>query len=169
MLAGAKRLTPESIKGMMRMKKPDKRIGVYELQDNNMTFPQGIKWTRQRRAVYTVLWKAKEPLNAAAIYRLACEEGSGEEYAPSTIYRILAAFEEKGLVEKEADMADGNIFYSLCRGSHRHYAVCLECRKRIPLPSCPFAHIHMEKETQGFVIVDHKLEVYGYCAQCRTQ
>lgn len=52
MLAGAKRLTPESIKGMMRMKKPDKRIGVYEMEDNNMTFPQGIKWTRQRRAVY---------------------------------------------------------------------------------------------------------------------
>ena len=122
-----------------------------------MEYPRGMKWTKQRKAVYKVLWETQEPLNAIKIYNLVEQQAAGEEYAMSTIYRILSAFEEQGLVEKEAAMEDGTIYYSLCRGEHTHYAVCLECHKRIPLQSCPFAHIHLEQETEDFVITNHKL------------
>ena len=130
---------------------------------------RGMKWTKQRKAVYKVLWETQEPLNAIKIYNLVEQQAAGEEYAMSTIYRILSAFEEQGLVEKEAAMEDGTIYYSLCRGEHTHYAVCLECHKRIPLQSCPFAHIHLEQETEDFVITNHKLELYGYCKNCRKE
>ena len=134
-----------------------------------MEYPSGMKWTKQRKAVYKVLWETQEPLNAIKIYNLVEQQAAGEEYAMSTIYRILSAFEEQGLVEKEAAMEDGTIYYSLCRGEHTHYAVCLECHKRIPLQSCPFAHIHLEQETEDFVITNHKLELYGYCKNCRKE
>lgn len=134
-----------------------------------MEYPKGMKWTKQRKAVYKVLWETQEPLNAIKIYNLVEQQAAGEEYAMSTIYRILSAFEEQGLVEKEAAMEDGTIYYSLCRGEHTHYAVCLECHKRIPLQSCPFAHIHLEQETDDFVITNHKLELYGYCKNCRKE
>ena len=134
-----------------------------------MEYPRGMKWTKQRKAVYKVLWETQEPLNAIKIYNLVEQQAEGEEYAMSTIYRILSAFEEQGLVEKEAAMEDGTIYYSLCRGEHTHYAVCLECHKRIPLQSCPFAHIHLEQETEDFVITNHKLELYGYCKNCRKE
>ena len=134
-----------------------------------MEYPRGMKWTKQRKAVYKVLWETQEPLNAIKIYNLVEQQAAGEEYAMSTIYRILSAFEEQGLVEKEAAMEDGTIYYSLCRGEHTHYAVCLECHKRIPLQSCPFAHIHLEQETEDFVIRNHKLELYGYCKNCRKE
>lgn len=134
-----------------------------------MEYPRGMKWTKQRKAVYKVLWETQEPLNAIKIYNLVEQQAAGEEYAMSTIYRILSAFEEQGLVEKEAAMEDGTIYYSLCRGEHTHYAVCLECHKRIPLQSCPFAHIHLEQETEDFVITNHKLELYGYCKNCRKE
>ena len=132
-------------------------------------YPRGMKWTKKRKAVYKVLWETQEPLNAIKIYNLVEQQAAGEEYAMSTIYRILSAFEEQGLVEKEAAMEDGTIYYSLCRGEHTHYAVCLECHKRIPLQSCPFAHIHLEQETEDFVITNHKLELYGYCKNCRKE
>ena len=64
-----------------------------------LEYPAGLKWTRQRKLVYKILWEAKEPLNAAQIYHLAEKEAAGEEYALSTVYRILAAFEELALVE----------------------------------------------------------------------
>ena len=134
-----------------------------------MEYPRGMKWTKQRKAVYKVLWETQEPLNAIKIYNLVEQQAAGEEYAMSTIYRILSAFEEQGLVEKEAAMEDGTIYYSLCRGEHTHYAVCLECHKRIPLQSCPFAHIHLEQETEDFVITNHKLELYGYCKNCTKE
>ena len=59
------------------------RNGMDELE-----YPQGLKWTRQRKSVYRILWNAEEPLNAAQIYHLAEQETSGKDYAPSTVYRI---------------------------------------------------------------------------------
>lgn len=130
------------------------------------TYPQGLKWTRQRKLIYRILWEATEPLNAAQIYHLAEREAVGEEYALSTVYRILAAFEELALVEKSTWLGDGTVVYSLNRGEHTHYAVCLACHRRIPLQNCPFARIHLEKEPENFTVTGHKLELYGYCKEC---
>lgn len=132
-------------------------------------YPQGIKWTKQRKNVYAVLQEATEPLTAVQIYHLSEKLAEGGEYALSTIYRILAAFEEKGLVSKTTWMGDGTVVYELNRGEHTHYAVCLECHKRIALQSCPFAHIHLDRETDGFTVTGHKLELYGYCKDCRKE
>ena len=129
-------------------------------------YPQGIKWTRQRKCVYQVLSEASEPLSAIQIYnRVGREDNS---YAVSTIYRILSAFEERGLVNKTNWLGDGTVVYELNRGEHTHYAVCLECHKRIPLPNCPFAHVHLEEDTEGFTVTGHKLELYGYCKACKS-
>lgn len=130
-------------------------------------YPQGIKWTKQRKNVYTVLQGAEEPLSAVQIYRLAEKLAEGEDYALSTIYRILAFFEEKEMVSKNTWMGDGTIVYELNRGGHTHYAVCLECHKRIALQSCPFAHMHLDQNTGDFTVTGHKLELYGYCKDCK--
>ncbi len=134
-----------------------------------LQYPQGLKWTKQRKAVYRILWEATEPLSAARIYTLAGLETDGGEYALSTIYRILSAFEESGYVEKSTWLGDGTVVYSLNRGKHTHYAVCLECHRRIPLQNCPFAHIRLEKDTGDFTVISHKLELYGYCRECRKE
>ena len=142
------------------------RRNAKKMQDT-LQYPQGLKWTKQRKSVYRVLWEAAEPLSAVQIYNLVERQADGEEYAVSTIYRILAAFEERGLAEKTTWLGGGTVMYSLNRGEHTHYAVCLECRRRIPLQSCPFAHVHLEKEAGNFTITGHKLELYGYCEECR--
>ncbi len=134
---------------------------------SEIEYPSGLKWTKQRKSVYKVLWEAAEPLSAIQIYNRVVQQKDGEEYAVSTIYRIMAAFEEKGLTEKITWAGDGAVAYALNRGEHTHYAVCLECRKRIPLQSCPFAHMHPGKEAGDFTVTGHKLELYGYCKDCK--
>lgn len=135
----------------------------------DIEYPQGIKWTKQRKSVYDVLAKAQEPLNAVQIYNMVEQKDVGNTYALSTIYRIMAAFEEKGIVEKTTWMGDDTVFYELRKNEHTHYAMCLDCHKRIPLEHCPFAHLHLEDETVDFTITGHKLELYGYCKDCKTQ
>lgn len=142
-------------------------------------YPQGLKWTRQRKDVYQVLLNAPHPLSVAQIYSAinTAKNTQGETYAISTIYRILAAFETKHLVTKTNWMGDGTIVYEINRGSHTHYAVCLNCHKRIPLQDCPFAHIQVPHTTtharesdllvSDFQVVGHKLELYGYCGKCK--
>lgn len=137
--------------------------------DAAMEYPQGLKWTKQRKSIYKILFEATEPLNAIQIYGLAARDANGEEYAVSTIYRILAVFEEKGLAEKSVGMGDGAAVYTLNRGGHTHYAICLECHKRVPLQGCPFARMHPTPASEDFAIIGHKLELYGYCGECRRK
>ena len=146
-----------------------------EEKTQNLTYPQGIKWTRQRKCVYQVLSEAAEPLSAGQIYDLVKNLGEHETYALSTIYRILAAFEENGLVSSTTWMGEDTVFYELERGNHTHYAVCLDCHKRIPLQGCPFSigHFanrhgeHSHEELSDFTVIGHKIELYGYCDVCR--
>lgn len=135
--------------------------------DQGTVYPAGLKWTKQRKHVYEVLLKSNEPLSAVQIYSLVDRSDVDSAYALSTIYRILTAFEEKNLVNKTNWMGDGTVVYELNRGGHTHYAVCLACHKRIPLQSCPFAHMHWSEEGEDFTVTGHKLEVYGYCRECR--
>ncbi|MCD7836439.1 MAG: transcriptional repressor [Lachnospiraceae bacterium] len=146
--------------------------------EESVNYPKGIKWTKQRKNVYRILYDANEPMTALEIYQCTLERQQSGGYALSTIYRILSAFEERGLVIKAAYMDDNIVVYELDRGEHTHYAVCLSCHKRIPLQSCPFTHIHsagnQDKdgtdksiEESGFMVTGHKLELYGYCKDCR--
>lgn len=151
------------------------------LHPATLEYPQGLKWTRQRKDVYQVLLDAPEPLSASQIYNAinTAKTSRSETYAISTIYRILATFEEKKLVTKTNWMGDGTVVYELNRGGHTHYAVCLNCHKRIPLQDCPFAHIQIPhsaahaQETDlldsDFQVIGHKLELYGYCGKCRER
>lgn len=134
-------------------------------EKGKIEYPGGIKWTKQRKCVYRILYYANEPLNAVQIYkRIGREEEN--DYAVSTIYRILAVFEERGLINKTTWLGDGTVVYELDRGEHTHYAVCLECHKRIPLSDCPFAHMHLNAGAEDFTVTGHKLELYGYCSEC---
>jgi len=139
-------------------------------------YPRGIKWTKQRKCVYQVLSEATEPLTAQQIYNLTEKLAQDESLALSTIYRILAAFEERELVEKTTWMDGNTVVYELDRGTHTHYAVCLKCHRRIPLHNCPFMsalsiprHGASDKaELADFDVIGHKLELYGYCSQCKS-
>lgn len=130
-------------------------------------YPAGIKWTKQRKRVYQILNAAVEPLSAAQVYA-RLEPKEQERYAVSTVYRILAAFEENKLAEKTTWMGEGTVVYELRREGHTHYAVCLDCHRRIPLEHCPLqmSHLRSEKETGEFRVVSHRIELYGYCREC---
>ena len=72
----------------------------HKCEHNDISYPKGLKWTKQRKCVYQVLEEATEPLSAVQIYNRIEKEHEGSDYAVSTIYRILATFEEHGMVEK---------------------------------------------------------------------
>ena len=137
------------------------------MEETKMVYPKGIKWTKQRKDVYHVLIEAKEPLSAVQIYNRILKNEMEVNYAVSTIYRILAAFEENGFVEKSTFMGDGTIVYEWNKGGHTHYAICLGCHKKVALQACPFEHLHLDTDTGDFTVTGHKLELYGYCKDCK--
>ena len=132
-------------------------------------WPEGIKKTKQREDVFRVLIEAKEPLSAIEIYNRIQQKSGQINYAISTIYRSLAVFEEKGLVEKSTLMGEDTAVYEWHHGDHKHYAICLKCHKLVPLAKCPFEHVKLDTSDENFTVTSHKLEIYGYCKKCKEE
>lgn len=132
-------------------------------------WPSGIKRTKQREDVFRILTQADEPMTAMEIYRRVIADTKDSNYAISTIYRSLAVFEEQNLLEKTTLMGEDMAVYEWKREKHKHYAICLACRRKIPLKECPVEHIPLHTDIGDFTVTGHKLELYGYCSRCQSR
>ncbi|WMC94366.1 Fur family transcriptional regulator [Kineothrix sp. MB12-C1] len=130
-------------------------------------FPCEIKKTKQREEIFKILSEETMPISAVDIYHRLMQTNEKANYAISTVYRALGAFEEKGYVTKSTLITGDMAYYEWNYGAHRHYAICLQCHKLIPLKQCPFEHAKIETGSDNFTITGHKLELYGYCKECK--
>lgn len=127
-------------------------------------WPAGIKRTRQREGVIAVLEHTDKPLSAADI--CAKMEKSGDGAWLSTVYRILELFVKKGIILKTNVMNNEMAVYELNRFKHKHYAVCMSCRKIIAMDNCPMEKFIPKLEDEDFHIMGHNLEIFGFCKDC---
>jgi len=87
----------------------------------------------------------------------------------ATIYRTLKLFKECGLAF-ERNFGDGRTRYEPVKfeGEHHDHLICVGCGKIIE-----FANNQIESCSQqvarlnGFEVLNHKLELYGYCSSCK--
>ena len=108
-------------------------------------WPEGIKKTKQRVGIWQVLSQAQKPITAAEI-----ATGLGEDGGTRTVL-------------SNSDMA----LYEITPHQHRHYAVCTECHRMIPLHNCPVVSTPHDLEDTGFEVTGHNLEIYGVCSECQ--
>lgn len=130
-------------------------------------WPDGLKKTKQRQCVLSVLENAEVPLSAVDIYNKI--ESSGSSVWLSTIYRILDLFVKKDLVIKNTVLDNEMSVYELNKYQHKHYAICLGCKKVIPMKNCPMDMFVPNLEDKEFKIMGHKIELYGYCKDCKDK
>ena len=134
---------------------------------NKLPFPKEIKRTKQREEIFNILIKETEPVSALEIYQSLVQNLGDSSYAISTVYRALSTFEEKGYVTKSTMMGSDMAYFEWNHGTHKHYAMCLKCHKLVPLKVCPVENKEIETNSDDFVVTGHKLELYGYCNQCK--
>lgn len=79
------------------------------------------------------------------------------------------AFRKKGVAIKTKVMNSDMAVYELNRFEHKHYAVCMNCHKIIPMDNCPMEKFIPELEEDDFHIMGHNLEVFGYCKDCYSK
>ncbi|ADY54528.1 ferric uptake regulator, Fur family [Syntrophobotulus glycolicus DSM 8271] len=127
-------------------------------------WPAGLKRTRQRESVLTVLELSEKPLSASDI--CSAMEKNGDAAWLSTVYRILELFIKKGLVIKTTVINNEMAVYELNRFKHQHYAVCINCHKMIPMADCPMEKFIPKLEDEDFQVMGHNLEVFGFCRDC---
>ncbi|MGB8454468.1 MAG: transcriptional repressor [Anaerocolumna sp.] len=133
-----------------------------EIQDN---WPTGIKRTKQRENVLSILENSENPLSATDI--CAKMEKNGGTSWMSTVYRILEHFLKKGIVIKTNMMNNEMAVYEINRFKHKHYAICVSCHKIITMDNCPMEKFIPKLEDEDFYVMGHNLEIFGFCKDCK--
>lgn len=138
-----------------------------EARDNKKIFLQyNVKNTRQRNAVFDVLNGVERPMTAEQIFMKVKEVDAS--LSLSTVYRILDVFIDKKLVIKTSLTEENKALYERNRMDHKHYLVCTDCKKVVPMAECPLHSLEEKlRDNTGFEITGHKLELYGRCLDCK--
>ncbi len=128
----------------------------------------GLKVTKQRAAILEILAKSDAPLTAEQVF-LALKNASVPANL-STVYRVLEVLSDKKLVEKLRISEDTKTLFEYNRMIHKHNLICLGCNRVVAIRHCPLGDYEekLAKETD-FYISGHKLDIYGYCPECRKK
>ena len=137
-------------------------------EQEQQVWPKGIKKTKQRENVLSILKASSKPVTAAEIYNNIIQEGDPSTWM-STVYRTLELFVLKGIVVKTNLTNSETAVYELNRSEHKHDAVCVSCHKIITIRNCPIKHDIPELEQSEFYVTGHHLEIFGLCRECRMQ
>ncbi len=126
---------------------------------------EGMKSTRHRNAILLLLEQSEHPTTAEDLYISLREKTASINL--STVYRTLDTFVSKNLVIK-SNMDDGKSRYELNHHEHKHHLFCVGCHKVISIEDCPMGELQESlKKKIDFDVTGHKLEIYGYCHNCK--
>lgn len=132
-------------------------------RSEKILWPPALKKTAPRLLILDAFCASDKPLTAPALSALL--ERQGTPVWLSTVYRVLDLFSEHGILIKTALHENGMAIYELNDG-HRHYAVCVACKRVIAMHGCPLESFMPDLQEKNFHILGHKLQMYGYCGEC---
>ena len=122
---------------------------------------QGYSITRPRLAVFEVLLAAEDPLAITDIARELIDIDR------VSVYRTIDLFEKVGIVQKVWSGFKSKIELSETFSPHHHHFTCTKCGNTIGLHSEKLeADLAALESQHGFKLLQHSIELSGYCANC---
>jgi len=124
----------------------------------------GIAPTAQRRVIAQAIIDHESHPDAETIYHLARE--IDPHLGIATVYRTLKLFAERGLVDRH-DFGDGRARYEVAPDLHHDHLICVRCGNVVEFSNSSIESLQEQvADGHGFELLDHRLELYGVCAQC---
>jgi len=126
----------------------------------------GSKNTGPRFLVLEVLAHATKPLSTKEIHKKVEKQGID----PVTVYRIIKAFVEKGIV-RQIDFGHDQAYFEIVdEKNDHHHIICTKCHKVVDFTGCDADKLIAAalKQTKEFSRIDrHSFELYGICKSCQ--
>lgn len=127
----------------------------------------GSRATAARIAVISCLQKQERPVGIEFIERQVPDVNK------VTLYRMMADFEERGLVES-VDLGHGHLDYELTNRPHHHHLVCKGCGLVEDIYPCEASSCDLEKEaiksSKKFAeIIPQQQTFFGTCKKCANK
>lgn len=127
---------------------------------------KGFKITKVRLGIVEKFLNTSLPLSAGDLIEFF--HSANMKVNKTTIYRELAFLLSENII-KEIEFGEGQKRYELEDFKHHHHLICLSCRKVEDIE----LKVDLEKEEarflkqKGFKVINHSLEFFGYCKDCR--
>jgi Fur family ferric uptake transcriptional regulator len=120
--------------------------------------------TPQRRVIAQAIQDNDSHPDAETIYHLARQ--IDPHIGIATVYRTLKLFAERGLVDRH-DFGDGRTRYEVVPDIHHDHLICVRCGNVVEFSNTSIESLQEQvADRHGFDLLDHRLELYGVCAQC---
>jgi len=141
---------------------------IAEKKERLKTFmkQKGFKSTRQRDVIASEFFKCEDHITAEDLYKIISKRH--KEIGSTTVYRTLKLLAESGLATARV-FADQLIRYEpVSEDEHHDHLICLDCGSIIEFEDPKLERLQEKIASDfGFSIVDHKMEFYGYCKDCK--
>ena len=133
---------------------------------NDFAASRGLRSTRQRDIILDIFLSTHQHISVEELYLKVKSSNPGVGQA--TVYRTLKLFAEAGLA-REILLNDGQTRYEhVVAGEHHDHLVCTGCNSIVEFEDETIEKLQDEIATRhGFLIKNHKMEIYGLCAACR--
>ncbi len=119
----------------------------------------GMRMTDQRRVIAQVLSDAKDHPDAEELYARASL--IDPKISLATVYRTVRLFSEAGIIETH-DFRDGRARYEPADDDHHDHLIDVTTGKVIEFVDDEIEELqHRIAEKLGYVLVDHRMELYG--------
>ena len=129
---------------------------------------QGLRSTRQRDSVLRIFRNAGRHLSTEELFQLVRKEHPGIGYA--TVARTLKLLATAGFAQ-ERHFEDGVSRFEYSEtDKHHDHLICTRCRTIVEFENDKIEQLQEQVARQkGFQVQNHRLEIYGLCADCREK
>lgn len=127
-----------------------------------------LKSTQQRFDIAETFFKIDSHISLDEMLLKVKKKNRNVGYA--TVYRTMKLLKDCDLAI-ERQFADGQTRYeNIPEGGHHDHIICLKCSRIEEFQNQQIEDLQDSiADKYGFELVNHKLELYGYCKDCRKQ
>jgi Fur family ferric uptake transcriptional regulator len=135
---------------------------------NAYMLKRGLRSTEQRRLIIDTFFHIGEHITIDSLLKQVRSVDSRVGYA--TVYRTMKLLTESGVVQ-EHKFGDGFTRYELSDDEHHHdHLICIECGKITEFEEPLIEELQDRVAGRyGFLVRQHKHELYGVCAECQKR
>lgn len=126
---------------------------------------KGLKSTAQRDYIADTFFRSNTHISLDELLKKVKRKTPNIGYA--TVYRTMKLLTDSGLAIAR-QFGDGQTRYeNIPDGGHHDHMICIKCSKIAEFQNQKIEQLQSEMAKKlGFTVVNHKLELYGYCPEC---
>ena len=126
---------------------------------------KGLKSTAQRDYIADTFFRTNTHISLDELLKKVKRKTPNIGYA--TVYRTMKLLTDSGLAIAR-QFGDGQTRYeNLPEDGHHDHMICIKCSRIAEFQNQKIEQLQSEMAKKlGFTVVNHKLELYGYCQDC---